>query len=98
MTTIHLGDCLNDCDTCTSNYHEQFEGLTCDTCGDYVPDNLVFAGNGELITNNGYGLMVDDLGRYGYNTGWGGIYVCYTCGHLCDEDIHETALDLMGAI
>lgn len=21
---------------------------------------------------------------YGYSTGWGGIYVCYTCGHLCE--------------
>jgi len=22
--------------------------------------------------------------NYGYSTGWGGIYVCYTCGHVCD--------------
>jgi hypothetical protein len=21
---------------------------------------------------------------YGYWTQWGGAYVCYTCGHLCD--------------
>lgn len=33
MTTIHLGDCQNGCDTCTDNYHEAFEGFECDTCG-----------------------------------------------------------------
>lgn len=55
------------------------------------------AGNGETVNDNGHGLMVDGLGRYGYNTGWGGIYVCYTCGHLCDEDTHELAAESMGA-
>jgi hypothetical protein len=33
MTTIHLGDCLNGCDICARNYHEQFAGKNCDTCG-----------------------------------------------------------------
>jgi len=23
-------------------------------------------------------------GNYGYNTHFGGLYVCYTCGHLCE--------------
>ena len=22
--------------------------------------------------------------RYGYHTHFGGLYVCYTCGHLCE--------------
>jgi hypothetical protein len=21
---------------------------------------------------------------YGYHARWGGAYICYTCGHLCD--------------
>lgn len=41
------------------------------------------------------GAIEDESGRYyvltgegerayGYWTLWGGAYVCYTCGHLCD--------------
>lgn len=33
MTTVHLGDCLNGCDTCADNYHAQFTDTPCDTCG-----------------------------------------------------------------
>jgi hypothetical protein len=27
--------------------------------------------------------------RGGYNTHFTGAYVCDTCGHLCDPDLHE---------
>jgi len=41
------------------------------------------------------GAKLDDEGRYyverdpgvyayGYRTHFGGLYVCYTCGHLCE--------------
>ena len=41
------------------------------------------------------GAQLDDEGRYyvqdregyrayGYRTHFGGLYVCYTCGHLCE--------------
>jgi len=30
---LHLGDCLNGCDTCANNYHEGQTGAECDTCG-----------------------------------------------------------------
>ena len=33
MTTIHLGDCLNGCDTCATNYHQAFIWSNCDACG-----------------------------------------------------------------
>lgn len=36
MMTLHLGDCLNGCDTCKENYHEQFINSTCDACGEGV--------------------------------------------------------------
>ena len=38
--TIHLGDCLTNCDTCTDNYHAQFAGMTCDTCNKFIETNL----------------------------------------------------------
>jgi hypothetical protein len=27
--------------------------------------------------------------KYGYHTGLGSLYVCFTCGHLCDCGIEE---------
>lgn len=59
-------------------------------------NNLQIAGNGERVTDNGHGLMVDGLGNYGYNAWLSGAYVCYTCGHLCEEETHELALESMG--
>ena len=47
-----------------------------------------FAGNGELITLNESGLFIDSLGRFGYCAWLSGAYICYTCGHLCDPDLH----------
>ena len=38
MTTIHLGDCQNGCETCEVNYHENFIGKTCDTCNREIGD------------------------------------------------------------
>jgi len=32
MTTLHLGDCLNGCDTCAIRYHQNFTDRECDTC------------------------------------------------------------------
>lgn len=34
-TTLHLGDCLTGCDTCTDNYHDN-QFLKCDTCGEDI--------------------------------------------------------------
>ena len=31
-TTLHLGDCLNDCLICKNRYHEGQD--ICDTCGE----------------------------------------------------------------
>jgi len=59
-------------------------------------NELQFAGNGERVTDNGHGLMVDEHGYYGYNQHLSGAYVCYTCGHLCEEETHELALEGMG--
>jgi hypothetical protein len=28
--------------------------------------------------------IVEGERRYGYRTQFAGLYVCYTCGHLCD--------------
>lgn len=36
MTTIHLGDCLNGCETCYDNYHSGFENIECDQCGKFI--------------------------------------------------------------
>lgn len=38
-TTLHLGDCLNNCATCASNYHDQFKGRDCDTCHLFIERN-----------------------------------------------------------
>ena len=40
MTTLHLGDCLNGCETCCENYHSEVIGATCPTCGDYIEENV----------------------------------------------------------
>lgn len=49
------------------------------------------------LNNNGHGLLVDALGRYGYRTQLTGTYVCYTCGHMCDQDLHHDTLIAAGA-
>ena len=40
MTTLHLGDCQNGCETCATKYHEQFIGMSCDTCNIFLETNL----------------------------------------------------------
>lgn len=42
------------------------------------------ATNGETVTLNDSGRWVDSLGRFGYSAHFGGSWVCYTCGVLCD--------------
>lgn len=39
-----------------------------------------------FIDDNGrfYALERDGKRTYGYHAAWGGAYICYTCGHLCD--------------
>lgn len=39
--------------------------------------------NGNAL-NYENGRYVNRDGNYGYNTHFGGLYVCYTCGHLCE--------------
>lgn len=36
MTTIHLGDCQTDCETCTNKYHSGFNNIDCDVCGQFI--------------------------------------------------------------
>ena len=40
--------------------------------------------NGEALTLNESGRYIDGAGRFGYNSHFGGAWVCYRCGHLCD--------------
>lgn len=42
------------------------------------------ATNGETITLNESGEWLDSLGRSGYYPHFGGGWICYTCGHLCE--------------
>jgi hypothetical protein len=37
------------------------------------------------------GLFHNESGEYGYTVRFSGAWVCYTCGHLCDPDLHEAA-------
>jgi hypothetical protein len=37
-----------------------------------------------LDDNDRFYLEVEGERRYGYRTHFGGLYVCYTCGHLCE--------------
>jgi hypothetical protein len=45
-------------------------------------DTLAF--NGERLTRDESGWLVDSLGKHGYTTHFTGAYICYTCGHLCE--------------
>jgi len=40
--------------------------------------------NGEELHEGEDGRLVDSAGRYGYNAHFTGVYVCYSCGHLCE--------------
>jgi hypothetical protein len=41
--------------------------------------------NGERLTySDTLEIWLDDAGERGYKTYITGVYVCYTCGHLCD--------------
>jgi len=35
------------------------------------------------------GLFHNESGQYGYTVRLSGAWVCYTCGHLCDPDLHD---------
>ena len=55
-----------------------FKGMT-------IPAGLVItANNGERLSQDVDGRLIDNAGRYGYATHFGGLYVCYTCGHMCE--------------
>jgi hypothetical protein len=59
-------------------------------CGDeaIVPEHGLsdyqIATNGLRIKPDETGRLTDCEGRFGYHTRISGIYVCYTCGHLCE--------------
>lgn len=48
-----------------------------------------YVGNGcaylrsELVPDTD-GRWIDPAGRGGYAPPWGGVWVCYTCGHSCE--------------
>jgi hypothetical protein len=45
---------------------------------------LVFAANGNIVAPDLNGRLRDTAGAYGYRTHLTGMYVCYSCGHLCE--------------
>jgi len=51
-----------------------------------LPDgSYLMAGNGEMLSYDPEGVrLMDRAGEYGYHAPWGGAWICYTCGHLCD--------------
>jgi hypothetical protein len=72
---------------------DKFNWCGCEE-GEYFPyDNCPrVAGNGETVTLNGEGRYIDALGRYGYAAHFGGAWICYTDGHLCDCNAIELGL------
>jgi len=41
--------------------------------------------DGAIMDDSGrYCVTRDGVSRYGYRTHFAGLWVCYTCGHLCD--------------
>lgn len=40
--------------------------------------------NGERVKLGENERYTDGQGRYGYVTQFSGVYVCYTCGHVCE--------------
>ena len=40
--------------------------------------------NGTRLRREDSGRLVDTAGAYGYRTHLTGMYVCYSCGHLCE--------------
>ena len=41
--------------------------------------------NGEILTYlDSLDIWVDNAGERGYKTYYTGVYVCYSCGHLCE--------------
>ena len=72
---------------------DKFNWCGCEE-GEYFPyDNCPrVAGNGETLTLNRDGRYVDRLGQYGYTTHFGGAWICYTDGHLCDCNAVELGL------
>jgi len=55
-TTFHLGDCMQACNKCMDNYHEQFIGGVCPTCYTEVTSK------GEINADT-YALLTADLPR-----------------------------------
>lgn len=51
-----------------------------------LPDgSYLTAGNGADLAYDYTGeRLIDRKGEYGYYAPWGGAYICYTCGHLCE--------------
>jgi rubrerythrin len=40
--------------------------------------------NGMQLVKNSNGLWVNGEGDSGYHTHFTGVWVCYSCGHLCE--------------
>ena len=66
MTTIHLGDCLNGCDTCSKNHHSEVVNSVCPTCGDYIEGKLDNTAECNLC-----GHHIEDINTAGFVLPWG---------------------------
>lgn len=49
-----------------------------------VLDQPIVAPNGMIVTKDQNDRFKDENGNFGYNAHFGGHYVCYTCGVICD--------------
>lgn len=78
MTTLHLGDCLNGCETCYDNYHSGFKNIECDQCGKFI--------EGAPICNNcgQYEIHENDFDCPAYES-----TLCENCGEETAEN-HAT--------
>lgn len=82
------GKLCDYCGTRTAAWMDGFGGLSCNRCRTERFHN----GAAEWVTVGDDGLWRDSAGRTGYASWFAGTWVCYTCGALCDEDVHDMAV------
>lgn len=56
-----------------------------------IQETKVSPVNGDILRLNSRGFWVDDAGNSGYHSHFSGLWVCLSCGLLCDcgEDSAE---------
>jgi ribosomal protein L37AE/L43A len=84
------------CDFCgerSAGWRDDAGMLSCNACRTH----RFHSPSSTWVTLGEDGLWRDGAGLTGYSARMSGAWVCYSCGHLCDEDVHGYANDL-GAI